>query len=386
VLVRPRLPHGLLLAAGLLSCSTSPTRPGRGGGSSASESVSSASAVGGRSAASGGAASHDSGASPGGASAPHGPAGADRGPSPASPGAIEPAIDPGAAASLLFLDAADAEAASCQDAGEAAARIRCMIGKRYRTDPAAGAIALALYQRTGDVAGVEREQWFDGDWRGTIKLVPELPIGPYRRHLAWVAAACEDFEQFGSALARRAPRQLAYRTSPLALRFLRSVGRTTPSAYAEGWVVSYNVSGSLHSSAQAVRETLFHEIFHLNDAAHRQWSARALPALVDPVIARCRRAGHRLDSSCLAPFAPGSTMVRGGTYYAFYPGNGVGEYAAELASRYYREQRAALGMPDEAPQQAPKQPFKCGPAPNGPAWQLMVDEFFGGADLTAACP
>jgi hypothetical protein len=293
-----------------------------------------------------------------------------------------PAVEPAAAAKILFLDAADTEAASCSAGSDAATRIRCLIARRYQGDAKAAELALALYEHTGDVAGVEPEQLFDGGWRGTIKLVPELPVGPYRRHLAWVAGACDDFEAFSGALSSHASRPLRYRTRALGLRFLRSVGRTTPSAYAENWIVSYNVSGSLHSSADAVRETLFHEIFHLNDALHGQWSARVLPSLVDPVVTRCTRPGGRLDSACLAPFAPGTTMVRGSTYYAFHPGNGVWEYAAELAVRYYREQRLALGM-REPPIRLP---FKCGPAPNGRAWQLLVDEFFGGTDLTPACP
>jgi len=257
-----------------------------------------------------------------------------------------------------------------------------MLAKRYESDATAARAVLELYAHNGSVVGVEPEQLFDGGWRGTIRLVPELPVGPYRRHLLWVTTSLDDFAQFFAAIGKKAHSPIGYRYAPLALRFFRSVGRTTPSAYAHGWVVSYNVSGSLHSSDRAVRETLFHEIFHLNDAVHDAWSSRALSALIDPVIGRCTRAGDRLDSACLAPFAPNATMVRGGTYYAFQPGNGIGEYAAELAIRYYREQRAALGMAEPAL----RQPFKCGPAPNGRAWQLLVDEFFGGVDLSPSCP
>ena len=380
--MRRSLPSLLCLGAALLGCSTTPTRAPGADGSAAVEPTQSVAPRGRPSAlpsasppGSGEAALGDAGTS-----SPDGgrDAGAD---SRAQGSSATPAIDPATAAKILFLDAAASEAASCQAAGEAAARIRCLIARRYQADTKAAELALALYEHTGDVAGVEPEQLFDGGWRGTIKLVPELPVGPYRRHLGWVASACEDFEAFASALSSHAAQPLHYRTRALGLRFLRSVGRTTPSAYAENWVVSYNVSGSLHSSADAVRETLFHEIFHLNDALHGQWSARVLPALVDPIVARCTRAGGRLDSACLAPFAPGTTMVRGSTYYAFHPGNGVWEYAAELAVRYYREQRLALGM-HEPPI---RQPFKCGPEPNGRAWQLLVDEFFGGMDLTPAC-
>src|SRR5262249_7923703 len=147
------------------------------------------------------------------------------------------------------------------------------------------------------------------------------------------------------------------------------------SAYAEGWDVSYNVAGSLNTSADAVRETLFHEIFHLNDAAHGTWSPNALGPLFDAIVSRCGA-----NTACLRPYAPNSTLVRGGTYYAFQPGNGVGEYAAELAIRYYRETRAALGKKPLA-----GAPFKCGPEENARAWDLIVREFFGGADLSPGC-
>src|SRR6185369_9315892 len=147
----------------------------------------------------------------------------------------------------------------------------------------------------------------------------------------------------------------------------RSVKRTTPSAYASGWTVAYNVAGSLNTSAGAVRETLFHEIFHLNDAAHGDWSPRVLGPVFDAIVARC---GTRV--ACLRPYAPGDTMVRGGTYYAFQPDNGesVHEYGAELALRYYREQRAVIRRERLA---APA--FKCGPDENRRAWTAMVAEF-----------
>ncbi len=186
----------------------------------------------------------------------------------------------------------------------------------------------------------------DGGFRGRIHLVPEPPIGKHRRHLAWIAAARRDFDAFFTGDRALATARVRYRHGPLAYRFFRSVGRTTPSAYAEGWTVSYNVSGSLHASAEAVRDTVFHEVFHLNDQDHGDWSPRALGATFDAIVARC---GTRV--ACLRPYAPGDTMVRGGTYYAFQPDNGesVHEYAAELALRYFREQRAALAgaKPDE---------------------------------------
>ena len=95
----------------------------------------------------------------------------------------------------------------------------------------------------------------------------------------------------------------------------------------------------------------------------------------DAIVKRCGTA-----TACLAPYAPSSTIVRGSTYYAFHPANTVEEYAAELALRYYREERAALrkealGAP----------PFKCGPPENARAWRALVDEFFAGADHVGPC-
>ena len=51
------------------------------------------------------------------------------------------------------------------------------------------------------------------------------------------------------------------------------VGKRTPSAYAFGWTIEYNVAGSLLTSSGGVLETLWHELFHLNDFDHGDWSA-----------------------------------------------------------------------------------------------------------------
>jgi hypothetical protein len=283
-------------------------------------------------------------------------------------------LDP---APILFPDAATtpAGAAGCLSVHDAVDRARCLFATRYGDDEEAAAIATELFERSGSVAGVQVEQDLEGGFRGRIHLVPEVPMGRYRRHLAWVADATRDFDAFFTALARRTP--FRYRVRPLAFRFFRSVGRTTPSAYAEAWSVSYNVSGSLNTSADAVRETLFHEVFHLNDMAHDDWSQKTLEPIFDAIVARC---GTKV--ACLRPYAPGDTMVRGGTYYAFQPDNGaaVHEYAAELALRWYREQRAI--QRGDRPRAAP---FKCGPEENRRAWEAMVGEFFGGADAVPPC-
>lgn len=280
---------------------------------------------------------------------------------------------------LLFLDAAekDHDVLACRREASEEARIRCLLAARYAADPTAAGEALTLYLRAGGIAGVLPEEEMDGGFRGTIHLVPEAPVGAERRHLQWVTAASVDFEAFFTELARDAPAPIRFRYRDLAYRFFRSVKRTTPSAYALGWSVAYNVKGSLNTSADAVRETLFHEIFHLDDAAHGGWSARVLRPTFDAIVRAC---GAR--TACLGPYAPGDTMVRGGTYYAFQPNNGdaVHEYAAELALRYYQENRAAIRG------EVVKRPgFKCGPAENRRAWEALEIEFFGGADRTPAC-
>ena len=80
--------------------------------------------------------------------------------------------------------------------------------------------------------------------------------------------------------------------------------------------------------------------------------------------------------------SPNDTLVRGGTYYSFQPGNGVREYAAELGLRYYREQRAALavGRPTSKISR-----FKCGPPANARAWAVLRDELFAGVDVVPPC-
>ena len=261
------------------------------------------------------------------------------------------------------------------DSPAACTTVRCLIEHRYADDARAREHALELFAVAGVVAGTEPGHTMNGGWRGTIELVPERPVGPHVRHLVWLAGAFGDIDRFFDALS--AFGKPSYRFRAIELGFFRSVGRTTPSAYASGWVVAYNVSGSLHRGPDAVRETMFHEIFHLNDAAHGDWSSRALAPAFEAIVARCTKQG-RLSTPCLTPHAPHHTMVRGGTYYAFQPGNGVHEYAAELAVRWFDEHRAVLAG-------KPRAAFKCGPEPNPTAWTLLVDEFFGGIDRTA-CP
>lgn len=270
------------------------------------------------------------------------------------------------------VDACDKEAVDSRE------RTACLLGRAFAADATALATAKKLWEDTGTLAGRNPAERMDGGFRGRIELVPEAPTGAERRHLTWVASALADFDVLFDALAKTTPSPAApsYRWRDLTLRFFRSKGRTTPSAFALDWTVAYNVKGSLHTSEGAVRETLFHEIFHLNDAARGDWSPRVLGRDYAAIVAKCGT-----DVRCLAPYAPGDTKVRGGTYYAFQPGNGVSvrEYAAELALRWYREQRAILHG------ESVKKPFKCGPPENARAWQAIVGEFFH-VDRVPACP
>jgi hypothetical protein len=269
--------------------------------------------------------------------------------------------------------------AACLASGSSAARAdpspspREEIAARLAVDAEASRLALDLFDTEGDVVDTLPAQRFDGGYRGVIQLVPALPVGPDRKHLAWVSAALHDFDDLFTAVARRAPPR--YRWRNLTLRFFRSVGNTTPNAFAQGWTVSYNVNGSIDTSADAARETLFHEIFHLDDADHGDWSPKNLTATQDAIERKCGT-----STACLAPYAPTSTIVRRGTYYAFQPGNDVHEYAAEVALRWYREQRAVVRG------ERPVRPaFKCGPPENKRAWEAVAAEFFGGVDLVPGC-
>ncbi len=250
---------------------------------------------------------------------------------------------------------------------------RDAVAVRFAPDPEAQRLALSLFDADADTVDTLPAQAFDGGYRGTIQLVPALPVGTHRKHLEWVSAAMHDFDVFFAALSRRgAPR---YRWRGLSLHFFRSVGNTTPNAFAWDWNVAYNVNGSIDTTPDATRETLFHEVFHLDDADHGDWSPAHLSSVQDAIEKRC---GAR--TACLAPYAPTGTLVRRGTYYAFQPGNDVHEYAAEVALRYYRENRAMVrGEPAARPA------FKCGPDENRRAWEALRDEFFGGVDLVPPC-
>ena len=260
--------------------------------------------------------------------------------------------------------------------------VRCLLAVRYADDAKAAGLARDLYDRAEVVAGLEKARRTEFGYRGEIQLVPERPVGRYREHLRWVLSAFTEIDDIYSALEKRAGKPMKYRWKGLELRFFRSVNRTTPAAFASAWYVAYNVSGSLMRSAEGVRDTLVHELFHMNDADHSWWSGPALQATYDGILARCPIpvGGKWPTRRCLRPWAPAQTTVKGGTYYAFQPGNDVHEYAAELGLRYFLEQREALASRRIAA------PFKCANAVNAASWLLHVTEFHAGADAVPACP
>ena len=274
-------------------------------------------------------------------------------------------------ATALQLLYGDGRSPECHD------DVECLIAGRYAADAKARASALALYRDGGSIAGVGTDEIMDGGYRGKIHLVPQLPVGGYRVHLEWVGTAMHEIDAFFTAQFPDADTQPAYRWRAIAFKFVRSIKKRTPSAWASQWAIEYNVEGSLLTSENGVRETLFHELFHLNDEQHGGWSSNALGKDYDTIVAKCGT-----KASCLAPYAPNDTMVRGGTYYAFQQNNGdtVHEYAAELAVRYFKEQREMRSRGKLG-----RKAFKCGPAETARAWRAIVDEFFAGTDLVPAC-
>lgn len=285
------------------------------------------------------------------------------------PSAVDPRVE-----RALAIDGVLTEDPEC--AGDAASRIRCRIAKRYERDPAAATAARTLFDRYRIVAGVERASRMDGGYRGLIELVPAWPVGRRSRMLTWVLDAHERIERVLASTRAIATRPVAYEHRGITYRFVRSVGRRTPSAYASDWTIGFNVEGSLHRNRDAVANTLVHEILHLNDESDR-FTATALRAIHTRILERC--AG---SSRCLATFAPTRVRVRGGTYYSFQPDNGdaVVEYGAELASRWFEEhERIARDG------RLRTTPFRCLAPENAEAYRLIADRFFGGVDRTPPC-
>ena len=166
------------------------------------------------------------------------------------------------------------------------ADVPCLLEHAYLADPEAKDLALALWKESGDLAGLGPEEVMDGGFRGAIHLVPQLPILGYRKHLGWVVDSTRTIDKFFATLFKDqvAPQ---YRWRSVTFRFVRSVNKHRPSAYASGWAVEYNVEGSLLKSSVGVRDTLFHELFHANDDDHGDWSASHLRHDYAAILARC---------------------------------------------------------------------------------------------------
>lgn len=260
----------------------------------------------------------------------------------------------------------------CSASLEREKRIRCLIAYRFEDDPDARKLALTLYAETGSLAGLLPEELADDGKSGKVRLLPARPIGLNRDHLTWILAAFRDYQRFLRGLSARGA--VTFHDRPVHFRFFYSERGGNPSAFAVNRNIGYNLYGALNVSEGAVRDTLFHEIFHVNEARHEEWSKRVLAPLFDQIVARCGQ-----KSACLSPYSPTDTLMRG-FFYAFIPQQGAREYAAELAVRYYREQRLLLEG-----KELPVKPFKCGPPENLTAWQAISAEFFGGVDLVPAC-
>ncbi len=277
--------------------------------------------------------------------------------------------------------------AVCAEAMPPREHAQCLIELRFRSDPAALELAKSLYARVGAVPGVDMRGVIEGFRGQSVELFPALPMGEHRHHLAWLDASLESFGTFVDAIATRASRPVGFEPRPKAFAFFRTSESSYPSAYCAGGIISYNLVGPLHTDQREMHETLFHELFHHNDALHDAWTKRVLAPVFDAIIERCKN-----DHECLLPFAPHRTVVPDGTFYAFDERTrDVREYGAELAVRYFLEHEALLGPPSDLPPPPASQAeaagpsFKCLTPENRFAWTELANEFFGGVDLTPGC-
>lgn len=311
------------------------------------------------------------------ASAPPADPRADFRPTPWEP--YSPAVDAPTPARVLEVLCSDHPAecqSACRDAHDGYSFAECAVSLRYAHDREALELARRLLFRTGAVPGMDDLSEIDASYLGDVPVQPVLPVGPHRHHLRWVTASVLDFDALFAALAPLAPAPMLFRTRPHGFRFFATRERSYPSAYANDGVVAYNVKGALYDNEEDVRATLFHELFHLNDDGHGEWSRSALADVFDAIVARCGA-----DDACLARFAPDDAKVPDGTYYAFDPRTGsVVEYAAEVALRWYREHHAIVREG-----RLPERPFKCGDELNREAWGRVTHEFFGGLDRVPDC-
>jgi hypothetical protein len=269
---------------------------------------------------------------------------------------------------LLCSGSCDASCGSL-DARDAA---RCALDRVYADDSEARDLARELFELSGSLPGVERARDIDAAHLGRLVVQPVVPVGEYKRHLVWLRDGLSEIERTFAEVARRAPRMVLFRTRPYGFRFFRTVERTYPSAYASDGVIGWNVEGPLHESPERVTGTLLHEVFHLNDEGHGNWSITKLGPIFQRIVRTCAD-----NHECLTPYAPMTDCTPGGTYYPFDSRTrDVREYGAELALRWFEELRSPSSGT----------PFKCNTPENAAAWQALIEEFFGGLDPTADCP
>lgn len=276
-------------------------------------------------------------------------------------------------------------------------KILCMLKNRYQKDSEALKLAVYFYTHFGNVAGLHLPETMEGGWRGIVKIVPALPVGKNRKHLRDVNASFDDYGEFIKWLSSSAKKPVKFRISSIAFKFFKTPGKRTPSASAWKWTINYNLFGSLLLNLEGIRETLYHELFHLNDAQHQNWSEKKLLKTYNFILEKCKKymvKGNRQGEKyqkCLRPYSPyKTTVLKDNVFYAFHRDSDVGEYGAELAVRFYVEHRAILKKLTPGEQKkilgssAPGH-FKCGPKENAYAWNLLRDEFFGGVDQTPPC-
>lgn len=267
---------------------------------------------------------------------------------------------------------------SCGNAADEPSLARCVVDVRFGSDGRAHELLGRLYREHGILPGIEARRVIDdGDYRGRVDLEPASSFDANRQHVEWLLDAFVTLDTTLGELGRHAAAPIRFARKPAVVRFFETTSTTTPSAFVVESAIGFNLRGELWSSPESVFETLVHELFHLSDAEHGNWSEKALRAQHDAIRARCEG-----DLACFDRYAPHETKVDGGFYYAFHPTSDVREYAAELAIRFVREQRAWLLRP-EAPPDAP--PFKCLAPENEAGWTELGREFFAGIDLTPPC-